>query len=82
MLSDPNNAPTLERRSSIERSLDLGQLTASTVLSMYLEGQDEGNELIMLSELQVQVALGQLQMWLSQLVCLCRCCQHVRQKDC
>lgn len=52
--TDYNNGPALERKSSIERSLDVGQLTASTVLNMYLEGQQEGNELIMLSELQVR----------------------------
>lgn len=56
--ADYNNAPPLERKSSIERSLDLGQLTASTVLNMYLEGQQEGNELIMLSELQVRFECG------------------------
>lgn len=33
--------------------MDLGAMTASTVLGMYLDGQEEGNELIMLSELQV-----------------------------
>eukprot|EP00878_Enallax_costatus_P001544 GHUV01001695.1.p1 GENE.GHUV01001695.1~~GHUV01001695.1.p1 ORF type:complete len:338 (+),score=71.75 GHUV01001695.1:200-1213(+) len=56
--SDYNNATSasLERKSSIERSLDVGQLTASTVLNMYLEGQQEGNELIMLSELQGEFA--------------------------
>jgi hypothetical protein len=53
---DPNNAfasSSLERKGSIERSLDLGAMTASTVLGLYLDGQQEGNELIMLSELQV-----------------------------
>lgn len=53
--ADPNNAfpSSLERKSSIERSMDLGAMTASTVLGLYLDGQQEGNELIMLSELQV-----------------------------
>ena len=35
------------------KSMDLGAMTASTVLGLYLDGQQEGNELIMLSELQV-----------------------------
>lgn len=52
---DINNASSLERKSSIERSLDLGATTASLVLNMYLEGQHDGNEIIMLSELQVRL---------------------------
>lgn len=48
-------ASSLERRSSIERSLDIGALTASTVLGLY-QAQKEGGELIMLSELQGQYA--------------------------
>jgi hypothetical protein len=52
---DVNNASTLERKSSIERSLDLGASTASLVLNMYLDGQHDGNEIIMLSELQVRL---------------------------
>jgi hypothetical protein len=36
--------------------MDLGAMTASTVLGLYLDGQQEGNELIMLSELQVTCA--------------------------
>ncbi|WIA11434.1 hypothetical protein OEZ85_011551 [Tetradesmus obliquus] len=56
--ADPNNAfaSSLERKSSIERSMDLGAMTASTVLGLYLDGQQEGNELIMLSELQGEFA--------------------------
>jgi hypothetical protein len=54
--SDLNNngAAGLERKSSIERSLDLGATTASLVLNMYLDGQHDSNEVIMLSELQVR----------------------------
>ncbi|KAF6253592.1 hypothetical protein COO60DRAFT_1703730 [Scenedesmus sp. NREL 46B-D3] len=56
--ADPNNAfaSGLERKGSIERSMDLGAMTASTVLGLYLDGQQEGNELIMLSELQGEFA--------------------------
>eukprot|EP00882_Tetradesmus_deserticola_P002878 GHRQ01003060.1.p1 GENE.GHRQ01003060.1~~GHRQ01003060.1.p1 ORF type:complete len:363 (+),score=129.77 GHRQ01003060.1:132-1220(+) len=56
--ADPNNAPasSLERKSSIERCMDLGAMTASTVLGLYLDGQQEGDELIMLSELQGEFA--------------------------
>eukprot|EP00775_Hariotina_reticulata_P006219 gene6219-6456_t len=54
--SDPNNASSLERKSSIERSRDLGALTASAVLQMYLDGREDGDELIMLSELQGEFA--------------------------
>jgi hypothetical protein len=49
---DVNNASTLERKSSIERSLDLGATTASLVLNLYLDGQRDDEEVIMLSELQ------------------------------
>lgn len=55
---DVNNASTLERKSSIERSLDLGATTASLVLNLYLEGQRDDEEVIMLSELQVWVSGG------------------------
>lgn len=56
--SDYNNASaSLERKSSIERSLDLGAATASLVLNMYMDGQHDGNEIIMLSELQVRLGL-------------------------
>lgn len=51
--ADINNASSLERKSSIERSMDLGATTASLVLNMYLDEQQDGNEVIMLSELQV-----------------------------
>jgi hypothetical protein len=65
--ADPNNAfaSSLERKGSIERSMDLGAMTASTVLGLYLDGQQEGNELIMLSELQVSspCTLPRLQEW-------------------
>lgn len=57
---DVNNSgggASLERKSSIERSLDLGATTAALVLSMYQAGQAEGNEVIMLSELQGEYAL-------------------------
>jgi glutamine phosphoribosylpyrophosphate amidotransferase len=55
--SDYNNASSsLERKSSIERSLDLGAATASLVLNMYMDGQPGGNEIIMLSELQGEFA--------------------------
>ena len=47
-----NEAYSLERKSSIERSMDVGALTASVVLELY-QNQKEGEELIMLSELQV-----------------------------
>lgn len=62
---DSNNAPpaspcaaaaaamaggSLARQGSIERSLDIGVMTASVVLSMY---QHDNNELVLLSELQV-----------------------------
>jgi hypothetical protein len=47
-----NEAYSLERKSSIERSMDVGALTASVVLELY-QTQKEGQELIMLSELQV-----------------------------
>jgi hypothetical protein len=69
---DPNNAfaSSLERKGSIERSLDLGAMTASTVLGLYLDGQQEGNELIMLSELQVGLCCG-----LRNLACV-----HVQQR--
>lgn len=52
--NDLNNASSLERKSSIERSMDLGATTASLVLNMYLEGQRDDNEAIMLSDLQVR----------------------------
>lgn len=55
---DVNNASSLERKSSIERSLDLGATTASLVLNMYLDGQRDDNEVIMLSELQVRGGTG------------------------
>jgi hypothetical protein len=63
---DPNNAfaSSLERKGSIERSLDLGAMTASTVLGLYLDGQQEGNELIMLSELQVGLCCSRCDGWL------------------
>lgn len=48
-----NDTSSLERKSSIERSLDVGAATASLVLGMYLDGQRDDNEVIMLSELQV-----------------------------
>lgn len=51
--ADLNNGASLERKSSIERSLDVGAATASLVLGMYLDGQRDDNEVIMLSELQV-----------------------------
>jgi len=50
-----NEAYSLERKSSIERSMDVGALTASVVLELY-QNQKEGEELIMLSELQGQYA--------------------------
>lgn len=46
---------SLERKSSIERSMDVGAVTASVVLDLYQE-QKEGGELIVLSELQGQYA--------------------------
>jgi len=58
---DINNASSLERKSSIERSLDLGATTASLVLNMYLEGQHDSNEIIMLSELQVRLTAATAQ---------------------
>jgi hypothetical protein len=52
--ADANNGHTLERKSSIERSMDLGAATARLVLALYQAGQADGNEVIMLSELQVR----------------------------
>lgn len=54
---DLNNS-TLERKSSIERSLDIGVSTARLVLELYQQqaAQREGDEVIMLSELQGEFA--------------------------
>ncbi|KAF8070906.1 CDCA7L [Scenedesmus sp. PABB004] len=60
--ADANNglpAPSLERKSSIERSLDLGALTARTVLRLYLDaglGADGDGAALLLSELMGEYA--------------------------
>lgn len=60
--ADPNNSGggSLERKGSIERSLDLGATTASLVLQLYLAANQDGTDAhcILLSELQVSQATG------------------------
>jgi hypothetical protein len=48
---------SLARQGSIERSLDVGGLTASTVLAMY---HHDDNECVLLSELQVGGGVGRV----------------------